>query len=64
MDSSMSPLLAIIFMDNLECKILNSTQSKDIIFWCRYANAILACFTGTGRELKPILEFCKQRSRS
>lgn len=58
MGSPISPLLANIFMDNLETLILSSPQGKKHInFWHRYVDDILACFTGTKRQLELFLQY-------
>ena len=51
MGSPISPILANIFMDNLEKTILSSNNSRNILFWYRYVDDILACFVGSQRQL-------------
>lgn len=57
MGSPLSPLLAEIFMDDLETKFHNNKWSKAFVYWYRYVDDILVCFTGTNRQLNNILQF-------
>ena len=52
MGSPLSPLIADIFMDNLETYFLKTPISKKhIIFWFRYVDDVLVGFNGTDRQL-------------
>lgn len=55
MGSPITPLLANMFMVNY--KLVYSIRSKDIIFWSRYVDDILACFTGIVRQLNQFVVF-------
>lgn len=55
MGSPLSPLLAEIFMANLETTIEQTEPFKHIIFWYRYVDDVLAGFTGTSRQLTKFL---------
>jgi Reverse transcriptase (RNA-dependent DNA polymerase) len=58
MGSPLSPLLADIFMDNLEQKILlTNLAKKHIIFWYRYVDDILVGFNGTNRQIDSFADF-------
>lgn len=58
MGSPLSPLLAEIYMDHLEDRILNSKQAKVCVkFWYRYVDDILVCFDGTSRQRDNFVEF-------
>ena len=59
MGSPLSPLLADIFMDHLEKRIFNSYNSllKNILYWHRYVDDILCCWTGTDRQLNIFLNY-------
>lgn len=56
MGNPLSPLLAEIFMDSLEDKISKHIFKK-FIYWYGYVDDVLACFTGTDRQLTQFLEF-------
>lgn len=51
MGNPLSPLLADIFMDNLENKISKLNNFKNCLYWFRYVDDILIAFTGTDRQL-------------
>jgi len=57
MGSPLSPLLAEIFMDHLEKIIHKHKISNSFIYWYRYVDDVLACFTGTNRQLDSFLEY-------
>lgn len=57
MGSPLSPLLADIFMDHLESKILSSNLSNNhILFWFRYVDDIIVGFNGTNRQIDLFLK--------
>ena len=56
MGNPLSPLLADIFMDNLEKQIHKHPLVKQFLYW-HSADDILACFTGTERQLNQFLNF-------
>lgn len=57
MGSPLSPLLAEIFMADLEHTILNLDHAKSRIkFWYRYVDDILICTEGTDRQMEGFLE--------
>lgn len=49
MGSPLSPLMADIFMDNFENKYL--IHDRNILYYYRYVDDILICWTGTNRQL-------------
>jgi hypothetical protein len=49
MGSPLSPLMADIFMDNFENKYL--VHDRNILYYYRYVDDILICWTGTKRQL-------------
>ena len=51
MGCPLSPLLAEIFMDNLEQIICNSPQFKNVIVWKRYVDDIFGIFNGIPDQL-------------
>ena len=55
MGSPLSPLLAEVFMSNLEENFLKSEYAKNISFWYRYVDDILVCFTGNDTDLQHTL---------
>lgn len=58
MGNPLSPLLAEIFMDNIENIIYqNNNFSKQFLYWHRYVDDILVCFLGTNRQLNTVLEY-------
>lgn len=57
MGNPLSPLLAEIFMDNLEKIIHKHPMSNKFIYWYRYVDDIIANFTGTTRQLDSFLTF-------
>lgn len=58
MGAPLSPLLADIFMSHVEEVIMSSHEAKNYIkFWYRYVDDVLACFTGTRRQLSKFLNF-------
>ena len=59
MGSPLSPLLADIFMNDLETKLFESAHplTKSIIYWFRYVDDILAAFNGTDRQLTQFTQF-------
>ena len=56
MGSPLSPLLAEIFLDNLETKFHSNKASNSLLYWYRYVDDILVCFTGSDRQLGTILQ--------
>lgn len=57
MGSPLSPLLAEIFMSNIEERIFSQSCTKNhIAFWFRYVDDIIACFSGTDRQLDQFLK--------
>lgn len=54
MGNPLSPLLAEIFMDNLENIISTHPSFKYCVYWFRYVDDILVCFKGTERQLKSL----------
>lgn len=57
MGNPLSPLLAEIFVDNLEKQIFNHPLSKRFLYWHRYVDDIITCFSGTNRQLDQFLSF-------
>ena len=57
MGNPLSPLLAEIFMDNLEKVIHQHNLSNNFLYWYRYVDDILACFVGTERQLQSFLNY-------
>ena len=57
MGNPLSPLLAEIFMDNLERKIRKQPFFKNVIFWYRYVDDIFCAIRGTNRQIDKFLEF-------
>lgn len=57
MGNPLSPLLAEIFMDNLESKIHQNALSKNCIYWYRYVDDIITCFVGTDRQLQSFFKY-------
>lgn len=57
MGNPLSPLLAEIFMDSLENKISKHPLFSKFVYWYRYVDDILACFTGTDRQLQLFLDY-------
>ena len=57
MGNPLSPLLAEIFVDNLEKQIHKHPLGKQFLYWHRYVDDILACFTGAERQLNQFLNF-------
>ncbi|KAK9890817.1 hypothetical protein WA026_012160 [Henosepilachna vigintioctopunctata] len=53
----LSPLLAEILMDELENSIQINPNFKHFVFWYRYVDDIITCFTGTDRSLKNFENF-------
>jgi hypothetical protein len=53
MGSPLSPILADIFMDNLESQLFNSNLPilQNILYWYRYVDDIICCWTGSDRQL-------------
>ena len=51
MGSPISPILADLFMDNIENIIFNSILCNNLLFWYRYVDDILGCFVGSTRQL-------------
>ena len=47
----LSPIIAEIFVDNLENKIHNSEYKHHIKFWARYVDDIFCVWTGSDRDL-------------
>ena len=52
MGSPLSGLLANIYVEHIEDKILNLPEAKNVIMWKRYVDDILIIWTGTLQELK------------
>ena len=46
-----SPLLVEIFMNFLEEHVSQNPLFKQFIYWYRYVDDYLTCFTGTDRQL-------------
>lgn len=57
MGNPLSPLLAEIFMNNLEETIHKSDLHNLFLYWYRYVDDILTCFIGTNRQLSKFLNF-------
>lgn len=58
MGNPLSPLLAEIFMDNLEGIIHgNNVLHRGFLYWHRYVDDVLTCFVGTTRQLDSFLEY-------
>lgn len=57
MGNPLSPLLAEIFMNNLEEKIYSHPISKQFLYYFRYVDDILVCFKGTDRQLSTLQQF-------
>lgn len=57
MGNPLSPLLADIFVNHLELIIHKHPQIQHFIYWYRYVDDILTCFTGTKRQLNIFLNF-------
>lgn len=57
MGSPLSPLLAEIFMNAIELKIHKHSNNINYIYWYRYVDDIITCYTGTERQLNKSLEF-------
>ncbi|XP_045470675.1 uncharacterized protein LOC123677962 [Harmonia axyridis] len=55
MGSNLSPLLAEVFMSNLESTISQHPSFSKILFWHRYVDDILALFKGTLDDLNNFL---------
>ncbi|KAK9886134.1 hypothetical protein WA026_014921 [Henosepilachna vigintioctopunctata] len=51
MGNPLSPLCAEIFMDNLEHTIHDHPLSQRFLYWFRYVDDIICCFTGSKRQL-------------
>ena len=53
MGSPLSPLLAELFMNNLEEKLFNSNNFllNKVLYWYRYVDDVLVAWTGTERQL-------------
>lgn len=51
MGDPLSPILAEIFMDYFETKIMKHPLSKNLLFWYRYVDDIIVCWKGTSRQL-------------
>ena len=57
MGNPLSPLLAEIFMNFLENKISQHSNFKYFLYWYRYIDDVIACFSDTDRQLNSFLEF-------
>ena len=57
MGNPLSPLLAEIFMNNLEDIISKHPLFKKCIYWHRYVDDILVCFNGTYRQIDTFLQY-------
>ena len=55
MGNPLSSLLAEIFMNSLEEYVSKNPLFKQFIYWYRYVDDILTCFTGTDRQLSQFL---------
>lgn len=55
MGSPLSPLMAEIFMDNFENRYF--TGNNNILYYYRYVDDILICWTGTRQELESFYSF-------
>ena len=53
MGSNLSPLLADLFINNIETNFFakHALFSKHIVFWARYVDDVFAIFKGTQAEL-------------
>lgn len=51
MGSPLSPLLAEIFMNNLELQIQTLPLAKNLVYWYRYVDDVLILWRGTTRQL-------------
>ena len=60
MGNPLSPLLAEIFMDNLEDKISKNKIFQKFTYWYRYVDDILAAFVGTQRQLNVFFDFINE----
>lgn len=58
MGSPLSPLLAELFMDNLESRIFENSPFKDkIVYWFRYVDDIICLWKGSNRQLDHFLKY-------
>lgn len=57
MGNPLSPLLAELFMNDLENKIANSKFFDSCLYWHRYVDDILIRFKGTDRQLTNFFDF-------
>ena len=57
MGNPLSPLLAEIFMNNIEKMIFKHPLTNKILYWYRYVDDILVCFIGTTRQLNVLETF-------
>ena len=57
MSNPLSPILAEIFMDNLESIISQHHLFKYFTFWYKYVDDVVACFTGSQRQLTSFLNY-------
>jgi hypothetical protein len=66
MGSPLSPLLAEIFMDNFEEKLFDSNEKliQNIVYWFRYVDDILCCWSGSDRQLDQFVRFLNTRHNS
>ncbi|CAG9828424.1 unnamed protein product [Diabrotica balteata] len=67
MGNPLSPLLSDIFMDHLETKISKHPVLKQFLYWWRYVDDVLECFTGTNRQLDQFLshiEFTRETEQN
>lgn len=56
MGSPLSPLLADIYMDYLEEKILSKLKTSNLLYWYRYVDDIIILWVGTERQLNKFHE--------
>lgn len=57
MGSPLSPLMAELFMEEIEKTIFESPLSQKIFFWYRYVDDILICYSGNIQEIQETLTF-------
>ena len=60
MGSPLAPILANLFMSNLEEKFLNSMEGNEVLFYKRYVDDIFCCFE-TEAQANNFLEYISQQ---